>query len=105
MWLCSKLLLMLLILAPLLEASAAETSSPLPAVETVKADLDVVLGSTFDVMALSREELLQLIADCDRLTPQLAAFPESPRKVYSRRLEMARKLFLFTLENRKPEDP
>lgn len=102
---CCLLLVLLLLLIPFSNASTAETPSPLPSVETVQADFEAILGYTFDVMSLSKDELQKLIADCDRLAPQLVAFPESPRKVYRRRLEMARNLFLFTLENRKPEDP
>lgn len=96
-------ILLFLLLAPLSSPAAGE--APPPPVAVVQADLDAIFSRTFDVMAMTRGELQQLIADCDRVAPQLSVFPESPRKVYRRRLEMARNLFVFTLENRKPEDP
>ena len=99
-------LILLFFLACVSPALAGETPPAMPATAAaVQADLDAILGRTFDVMALSRIELQQLIADCDRVASRLSDLPESPRKVYRRRLEMARNLFVFTLENRKPEDP
>lgn len=67
-----------------------------------EADFEAVCARTPEVMALSREELQQLVAECDRLRPQVEALPETPRKVYRKRLEMTRNLLLFALEAREP---
>lgn len=59
---------------------------------------EAVCAKTPEVMTLSREELLALVTECDRLRPQIEGLPETPRKVYRKRLEMTRNLLLFTLE-------
>lgn len=106
MSLSPRLILLFLLLLCISPATAGETNPAPPAkVAVVQVEIEAILSRTFDVMALTRVELQQLIADCDRVAPQLSALPESPRKVYRRRLEMARNLFVFTLDNRKPEEP
>lgn len=63
-----------------------------------EAAFEAICARTPEVMALSREELQAMVAECDRLRPQIEALPETPRKVYRKRLEMTRNLLLFTLE-------
>jgi len=65
---------------------------------TFEDDFALVVAQTDRVMTLSTQELQRLVTECDRLQPLVEALPESPRKVYRRRLEMTRKLFIFTLE-------
>jgi len=62
-------------------------------------DFAAVAAKTDRVTVLPREELQRLLAECDRLRPIIEALPETPRKVYRRRLEMTRNLYLFALEN------
>jgi len=81
-------------LVALLGVLAAAPSSA----ATWEDDLTAVITQTDRVMTLSPEELQRLVAECDRLRPLIEALPETPRKVYRRRLEMTRNLFLFTLD-------
>ena len=57
-----------------------------------------VVAETDRAATLSREDLQRLVAECDRLRPGIEALPETPRKVYRRRLERTRELYLFALE-------
>lgn len=69
-----------------------------PAAVSWEAAFEAICAKTPEVMAMSREELQAMVAECDRLRPQIEALPETPRKVYRKRLEMTRNLLLFTLE-------
>ncbi len=97
------LLTALLLIAPAASAGADTPEAPAP--PAWQAEFDAVCAKTPDVMHLSREELQRLVAECDRLKPLVESLPESPRKVYRRRLEMSRNLFLFTLEAKEAETP
>jgi len=65
---------------------------------TFEDDFSLLVAQTDRVMSRSPQELQRLVDECDRLQPLVEALPESPRKFYRRRLEMTRKLFIFTLE-------
>jgi hypothetical protein len=98
--LCTRLLLLAVLLLPfwLPPAGYAAGGAETPSSAGWEAEFEALCARTPEVMSLSREELQRLLADCDRLQPQVEALPESPRKVYRKRLERARNLFLFTLE-------
>jgi hypothetical protein len=52
-------------------------------------------------MAYSPEELRKLVERCDKIKPLIEKLGETERKVYLRRLEMCRELFVFTLESKE----
>lgn len=54
-------------------------------------------------MSLSVQELKELIAGCDKLKPVIDSLEESPRKVYGKRLQMCRDLFVYVLESKTKE--
>ncbi len=83
-------------LAPFAVRAANEVLAP--ALPAWVADFEAVCARTPEVMALAPEELQRLVAECDRLQPHIEALPESPRKVYRKRLELTRKLLIFALE-------
>jgi len=66
-----------------------------------KAEYEAVCSKTDVAMALSSEELKELIAGCDRLKPKIEVEEESTRKVYLRRLQMCRELYNYVLESRE----
>jgi hypothetical protein len=88
----------LLLVSPAWTAAAAAEETGAPGRSSWEADFEAVCARTPEVMALPREELLRLAAECDRLQPQIEALAETPRKVYRKRLEMTRNLLLFALE-------
>lgn len=88
----------LLAAAPLFAADAPP-KPPTP-VECKKL-VDEVCAKTQDAMSLSGEELRELVARCDRLTPVVAAQPEPHRKVLGLRLRRCRDLYRFVLDTRE----
>jgi hypothetical protein len=61
-------------------------------------EFDDVCSKTQDAMLLEEEELRILIGRCDALKPRIDELGEQHRKVTSKRLQMCRDLFSFTLE-------
>jgi len=76
-------------------------TSPVHAEEQWQADFAELNAKTTDVTNLSVEELQALIGRCDKLKPAIDALEETPRKVYTKRLEMTRKLLVFVLESKQ----
>jgi hypothetical protein len=70
--------------------------------EDWKADFEDICAKTQDAMALTREELRSLVDRCDRLRPRIEKLDESASKVYLRRLQMCRDLYVFALESKAP---
>ena len=60
-----------------------------------------------EVMDLTPAQLQEMLAECEALRPRIEALPESPRKVYRKRLELACNLARFALEqkNQPPSSP
>ncbi len=67
---------------------------------TWRAEFEEICAQTQDAMALSEQELRALVARSDALLPALEKLPESERKVFTRRLQACRNLYLFVLESR-----
>jgi hypothetical protein len=69
--------------------------------EDWKNDFDDICGKTQDAMAFSPDELKSLVERCDKLKLLIEKLPETQRKVFLRRLQMCRQLFVFALENKE----
>jgi hypothetical protein len=95
---CFLAALALLVAAPLLAADAPP-KAPTPA--ECKKQVDEACAKTQDAMNLSSDELKELVARCDRLTPVVAAQPEPHRKVLGLRLKRCRDLYQFVLDTRE----
>ena len=63
-----------------------------------RTDFDATCAQSNDAMALSMPELKKLIEQCDRVQKKIEAQEETVRKVYLKRLQMCRNLYLFVLE-------
>jgi hypothetical protein len=63
-----------------------------------KAEFADICSKTDDPMALPKPEIRKLIERCDKLKPRIEQLDESARKVYLKRLQMCRELFVFVLE-------
>jgi len=68
--------------------------------EDWKADFEDICAKTQDAMSLTREELRSLVDRCDRLRPRIEKIDESASKVYLKRLQMCRDLYVFALESK-----
>ncbi len=74
---------------------------PAWAQEGWRKEFDDVCAKTQDAMVLPPDELKALVGRCDRLKPQIENLDESQRKVYLKRLQMCRDLYIFVLESRE----
>ena len=63
-----------------------------------EAEFRAVCGRTDDAMTFSASELRGLIDRCDLLNARIGQLAEPQRKVFSKRLQMCRDLYAFTLE-------
>lgn len=70
-----------------------------------KTDFDAACGQSNDAMALSVNELKQLIEKCDQLQKVIDRQEETVRKVYLKRLQLCRNLYAFVLESKMQEKP
>ncbi len=71
--------------------------------EDWRPEFEAVCGKTDVSMALSKEELKDLVTRCGKLEARIAAEEETVRKVYLRRLKMCRDLFGYVLESKESE--
>jgi uncharacterized protein CbrC (UPF0167 family) len=67
--------------------------------EDWKAEFDDICAKTADSMSLSKAEIKDLIARCDKLKPRIEKLDESTAKVYLKRLQMCKDLYVFVLES------
>ena len=66
-----------------------------------KAEFEDICSKTSDAMSLNKEEVRALIDRCDKLKPQIEKLDETARKVYLKRLQMCRDLFVFVLDSKE----
>jgi hypothetical protein len=71
--------------------------------EAWRTDFDAACAQSNDAMALSMPELKIVIEQCDRLQKKIESQEETVRKVYLKRLQMCRNLFVFVLETKMQE--
>ncbi len=66
-----------------------------------KKEYEEICSKTADVMALSIDELRELISRCDKLRTIIEGLEDdSTRRVYLKRLQMCRDLYNFALEQK-----
>jgi hypothetical protein len=68
-----------------------------------RTDFDAACAQSNDAMALSMTELKKAIDQCDRLQKIIETQEETVRKVYLKRLQMCRNLYVFVLETKTQE--
>lgn len=71
--------------------------------EDWRAAFDEACSQSNEAMALSVKELNVLIEKCDRLQKVIETQEETVRKVYLKRLQMCRNLYVFVLETKMKE--
>jgi hypothetical protein len=71
--------------------------------EAWRADFDAVCAQSNEAMALPVSELKTLIEKCDRLQKVIEAQEETVRKVFLKRLQLCRNLYVFVLEAKMEE--
>lgn len=83
----------------------AGSATPLYTGEEWKKEFEEVTSMTQDAMTQTPDRLQALVARCDALKPVIEKLGEHSSKAYLKKLEMARKMFLFTLEHKKNSPP
>jgi len=68
-----------------------------------RTDFDATCAQSNDAMALSMPELQKLIEQCDRLQKIIETEEETVRKVFLKRLQLCRNLYVFVLETKMQE--
>lgn len=66
-----------------------------------KAEFDAVCGQTDNAADMSVTELKKALEQCDALKPKIEALEATPRKLYLKRLQMCRNLFIYLLEGKE----
>jgi len=66
--------------------------------EDWRSEFDSLCAKTGDSMELSTDELKSLISRCDKLKELIGKLDESTKKVFSKKLQMCRNLYAFSLE-------
>jgi hypothetical protein len=64
-----------------------------------KAEFNDICAKTANPMSLSKAEIRSLIERCDKLKPRIEKLDESTAKVYLKRLQMCKDLYVFVLES------
>ena len=72
--------------------------------EDWKGDFETVCSKTQDAMTFSVDELKDLIVKCNKLKPLIEKLDESQRKVYLRRLQLCKDLFVLCSNQKKRND-
>lgn len=71
--------------------------------DTWRTDFDAACAQSDDAMAFSIPELKKLIERCDRVQKSIEAEEDTVRKVFLRRLQLCRNLYVFVLETKMHE--
>ncbi|GFE60733.1 hypothetical protein [Geobacter sp. AOG2] len=66
--------------------------------ELWRAEFDDTCAKTTDVMTLSTDELRALIGRCERLQKVIEQQDETVRKVFLKRLQLCKNLYIYVLE-------
>lgn len=97
-------LLFSLLLCPAFAPAAVAFAAEATAAESWKTEFDAVCGQSDNATNMSVDELKKAVERCDALKPQIEALEATPRKVYLRRLQMCRNLFIYMLESKAKEN-
>lgn len=77
----------------------------MPAEDHWEDEFALVSSKASMAMALSIEELQELVKQCDAIRPSIEALEETPRKIYLKRLEKTKSLYLFVIGTRNRPAP
>jgi hypothetical protein len=78
-------------------------AAPAQGADDWRAEFDATCAQTDTAMNLSVNELVALTEACERLEKVIAGLGETERKVFMKRLQMCKNLYLFVLETKRNE--
>ncbi len=82
---------------------ACTLMTPAHGADDWRAEFDDVCSKTDIAMSLSKSEILALTTACDKLQKVIDGLDETERKVFQKRLQMCKNLYLFVLEAKRNE--
>ena len=91
----------ILLLAPAAKEGMLSPAGAAYAQDDWKKEFEAICSKTQDSAALSPDELNNLVDRCNKLRPRIEKLDETQRKVYLKRLQMCRDLFVFVLESKE----
>lgn len=94
-------LLLTIMLATGLQAVSCLNTCAAESDEAWKVTFNQVCGQTDNAADMSVDALKKAIEQCDALKPKIEALEATPRKVYLKRLQMCRNLFVYLLEGKE----
>ncbi|TAN39538.1 MAG: hypothetical protein EPN25_11135 [Nitrospirae bacterium] len=71
--------------------------------EDWRGEFDDICKKTNDAMSLSKEELRQLVARCDKLKAVIGTLEETEKKVFLKRLRLCQELFVYVLDSKEKQ--
>lgn len=74
------------------------------AAESWRTEFEEICRKTSDAMALSKEELKELVARGEKLHAVIETLEETEKKVFLKRLHRCQELFAFVLESKEHEE-
>jgi hypothetical protein len=95
----------ILLASPAIQSNKMVPSGVAHAQQNWRSEFDDLCGKTQEADALSVDELKQLIERCEKLKERIETLDETQRKVYLKRLQMCRDLFVFMLEAKEKNQP
>ncbi|MEJ2697872.1 MAG: hypothetical protein P8013_14645 [Candidatus Sulfobium sp.] len=63
-----------------------------------KKEFNDICSRTQDAMSYDRDELTNIVERCDKLKPLIEKLGDTQRRLYLKRLQMCRDLFVYALE-------
>lgn len=90
-------------LLPVAVCYLACTMTPAYGADDWRAEFDEVCSKTDIAMSLSKSEIQALTSSCDKLEKVINGLDETERKVFQKRLQMCKNLYLFVLEAKSNE--
>ncbi len=71
--------------------------------EDWRVEFDYLCGKTEDTLNMKLEELNELVLRCDKLKIAVEASDNPQKKIFLKRLDMCRNLFIYTIEVKSQE--
>ncbi len=96
---------LILMVAPVFQQATMDASGVVYAQQNWRTEFDELCGKTQEADNLAPAELKQLVDRCDKLKERMETLDETQRKVYLKRLQMCRDLYVFMIEAKEKNKP
>ena len=94
-----------ILLSPVGGQDATSLAGVAQAQDDWRTEFDELCGKTQETETLSVEDLKKYISECDKLKLKIEKQDETIQKVYLKRLQMCRDLFVFMIDTKEKKEP